>query len=587
MQVNNIQPHSIQTTKALANLGPMVLDIYNTFEFKTAPYAHQAVAFDTFKDFPYFAQFAEMGTGKSKIAIDIGVYKYLIDDIDAILIIAPNNVHAQWLKEQFPEHCSIPYRSFLWQSSKRPTKHYQISLDQFIIPKFKELKVFSTNVEAFQSEGVIPSVAKYVKNNRCFIIVDEATRIKTPTAKRSYTIHKLEKYGQRTILTGTPVTKSPFGLWSMFEYLKKNFFECNYYIFQARHGVMMSGVNQRSGKRYNTMIDEKTWAIAANQLKNLKEQRGGILMPDDWLIVSQNNGLSEKNVRFIEKQQDFVKFKRLDEIKEKIDPFTFYATKKECLPDLPGKLWDTIEIDMPKEQRRIYNELKNKLLVEYANEELTVKNKIALTTRLSQIVGGFFPFVEEEEITRNGETIQVLKKKAILIGKKNIKIERIKLELEEMSGFPIIIWARFIPELQMLYEELKKDYRACLYYGGTKQRAKDKMIDEFKAGEYDIFIGNPAAAGYGLNLQLSNNAFFYSNSFDVEARLQAEDRINRIGVRWTCLYKDFVFKNSIDQKMTKSILAGRNLNDYFKSHSLREIFNDKEGEEDETYYDRP
>jgi SNF2 family DNA or RNA helicase len=108
-----------------------------------------------------------------------------------------------------------------------------------------------------------------------------------------------------------------------------------------------------------------------------------------------------------------------------------------------------------------------------------------------------------------------------------------------------------------------------------------RIIDEFKAGEYDIFIGNPAAAGFGLNLQLASNAFFYSNSFDVEARLQAEDRINRIGVKCACMYKDFSFKNSIDQRMTKSIVAGRSLNDYFKNHSLREIFNDEEGEEDE------
>ena len=574
------RPHTTQTTETLQNLGPLILNVYNTFDFKTEPYSHQNRAFNTFKDFPYSANFGEMGTGKSKIAIDIATYKYLIGEIDAVLIVAPNNVHAQWLKEQYPVHCSTDYKSFLWQSVKRPTKYFNITIERFIMTESKKLKVLSTNVEAFQSEGIIPFVAKYVKNNRCFIIIDEATRIKTPTAKRSKTIQKLEKYGQRAILTGTPATKNPFGLWSMFEFLKKNFFECNSYIFQARHGVMMSGVNQRTNQRYQTMIDEKTWNITINQLNKIKEQRNGSLMPDDWLTISHMLGVSEKNVRFIEKQQTFVKYKRLDEIKEKIDPYTFYATKKECLPDLPGKLWSIIDIDMPKEQRKVYNELKSKLLVEYEHQELTVLNKVALSTRLAQLCGGFFPFDEETEITKNGEVIQVLKKKAMLIGKKNAKIERLKLELDELSDFPLIIWARFIPELQMLYEELKKDYNCCLYYGGTKKRAKDKMIDEFKAGEYDIFIANPAAAGYGLNLQRANNAFFYSNSYDVEARLQAEDRINRIGVKDVCLYKDFVFKNSIDQKITKAIVAGRDLNDYFKSHSLRELFNDEEEVED-------
>lgn len=573
-------PHNLATAQALNNLGPLVLDIYNTFSFKTEPYTHQAKGFDEFKDFDYSANFGEMGTGKSKMAIDIGVYKYLTKQIEAILIIAPNHVHSQWLREQFPIHCSIDYKSFLWQSEKRLRKYYQFELNQFLIPKSKKLKVLAVNVEAFQSDGIVSSVAQYVKNNKTFIIVDEATRIKTPTAKRSYTIHKLEKYGQRTILTGTPVTKSPFGLWSMFEYLKKNFFDCNYYIFQARHGVMMNGINQRTNQKYTTMIDEKTWAIAVSHLQKIKIQRGGTLMPDDWLTISHMLGISEKNVRFIEKQQDYVKFKRLDEIKAKIEPYTFYATKKECLPDLPGKFQDTILLDMPKEQRKVYNELKRNLLAEYDHKELTVLNKIALSIRLGQICGGFFPYTEEKITTKDGEEIITVVKKAQLIGSKNAKIERIKLEFEEMSGFPVIVWARFVPELRMLYDELKNDYRCCLYYGGTKSRDRLKIIDDFKAGEYDIFIGNPAAAAYGLNLQLATNAFFFSNSFDVEARLQAEDRINRIGVKSACMYKDFSFKNSIDQRITQSIIAGRSLNDYFKTHSLREIFNDEEEIED-------
>ena len=182
-------------------------------------YAHQQEAIDKCKDMEYFAIFMEMGTGKTRVAIKIAEHKYAKGDIDSILLIGPNHVHTQFVTEQMALHCSIPYKSFVWISSKKGTIAYQNMMDEFLTPKWPKLKVFAVNVEAFQSQGVIPYVATYLKNNKVFTIVDEATRIKNPTAKRSKTIHRIEKYGHRCILTGTPVTKSPLGLWSMFEFL--------------------------------------------------------------------------------------------------------------------------------------------------------------------------------------------------------------------------------------------------------------------------------------------------------------------------------------------------------------------------------
>jgi len=543
-------------------------------EFKTKPYDHQLKAFEQFKDAPFFALFMEMGTGKSKIAIDIATHKFEQGIIDSVLIIAPNHVHAQWVNEQFPEHCSIPYFSFIWNSAKAGGVLYNSMIEDFLTPKTHKLKVFVVNVEAFQADTIRHYVGIYVKNNKVFIIVDEATRIKTPTAKRSKIIHRLEKYGERCILTGTPVTKSPFGLWSMFEFLQHNYFEVNYFIFQARHGVMMQGINEKSGARYKTLIDEKTWNIAMNQLKKMAEMRGKAgLMETDFEDVGGGLSLSVKNVKFIWKQKAYKKFKRLAELKEKIDPVTFYAKKIDCL-DLPEKIYEEVYVEMSKEHRKVYNTLKKEMLVQYEGKDLTVVNKVALTTRLMQVAGGYFPYIEDKTIEMPLKTIIIQKKQGILIGKKNIKLERIKEDLEEMSQFPIIIWAKFIMELKAIYEELNKNYKCALYYGGTPSNERHTIIEDFKTGAYDIFIGNPSVAGFGLNLQKATTQLYYSNGFNVEERLQSEDRSHRIGVKRACLYKDFVFKNSIDEKITIAIINGRNMNDFFKSQSLREILED-------------
>ena len=525
------------------------------------PYAHQIEAFEKFKDSKYFSLFMDMGTGKSKIAIDICVYKFKKKEIDACLIIAPNNVHTQWMKEQFPIHCSIDYYPFTWSSVKKNNSLIKRKLEEFLVEeKGNRLKVLSVNVESFQSNAILPTIAEFVRNHNCFIIIDEVTRIKSPTARRSKTIHKLNKYGCRCILTGTPTAKSPFDLWSQFEFLKANYFECNYFIFQHRYGVMMKGVNNCTGGKYFTLIDEKTYSIASQKIKKMKEVRlDGKIMPDDYEALSVITGIPEKNIHFIENNPEYSRYKRLDELREYITKDVFIAKKEDCL-DLPPKVYEKIYVDMPKEQRKIYNNLKTKLLAQYEGQELTVLNKVALTTRLMQICGGFFPYTDEKKQAT-----------VLMIGAKNPKFEVLKEDMQETANEQIIIWAQFVKELELIYKELKNDFSCALYYGRTEQTERERIIKAFKAGEIKIFIGNPATAGFGLNLQTSTLQYFFSNSFRTENRLQAEDRSHRIGVKKTCVYKDIIMKNSIDESIFRNISTGRNLNDFFKNNSLREI----------------
>jgi len=538
------------------------------FKFKTEPYRHQLEQFNRHKDMEETALFDDMGTGKSKIAIDLAVYKYLTGQIDAVLIIAPNHVHTQWINEQFTNHCIIEYTKMTWHSSLINTQYFTNELEEFITPKSNILKVFAVNVEAFQSQTIIPHIAAYVKNNTVFTIIDEATRIKTPTAKRSMTIHRLQKYGQRCILTGTPVTKTPFSLWSMFEFLKHNYFGCNYFMFQARHGIMIQGINGRTKGRYKTLIDEKTWNIALSKLDKIYLQKGAKeLTYDDFTYVTLSTGLSEKILQFIWQNKTFKKYKKLDELKEQIEPITSYARKEDCL-DLPEKVYETIELEMTPEHKKIYKTLKTQLIVQYEDKELTALNKAALTTRLMQVCGGYFPYIETQEML-NGDIL--LEKHCKPIGKTNLKIEYIKDDVEEAGEGPIIIWAKFIVELEALYHALKNDYKCALYYGKTPNNERSKIIEDFKLGKYDIFIGNTATAGFGLNLQNATIQDFYSNDFNVENRLQAEDRSHRLGVKNFCLYKDFVYKDTIEEKIVKAIKAGRDMNDYFRTASLREI----------------
>lgn len=547
--------------------------------FKTVPYKHQEIGFNQFKDKEYGALFCDMGTGKSKIAIDLCVYNYEKKRINACLIIAPNGVHQAWMKEQFPLHCSIPYMPFVWKSVKVGTRFYQNQLNDFLVDRNPMLKVLSINVEAFQFDACLPFIAEYVKNHKPFIIVDEATRIKHNTAKRSKIIHKLNKYGIRFILTGTPTAKSPFDLWSQFEFLKANYFDCNYFVFQHRYGILAKGYNERSGAKFQTLIDEKQYKIVRSKIEQFAKMRGSAgLMPADYEAIAVTVGTSEKNIYFIEAHPEYTQFKNLDKLREVIAKDVYSVRKQDCL-DLPPKVYESIFVEMSKEQTRVYKNLKRELEVEYEGTVLTVANKVALTTRLMQITGGFFPFATEKAEIIHGVRFSKMVADSKPITDTNVKLNALLDDLEELSDeSQVIIWAAFVPELKMLYQELKKKYSCCLYYGGTSQAKREEFKIAFQKGQYKIFIGNAATAGFGLNLQNAPFQYFFSNTFKTEDRLQAEDRSHRNGVKTTVVCKDIIVKGTVDELIYKNIATGRNLNDFFKSVSLKEILHTEEEE---------
>lgn len=554
-------------------------------DFKTEPRPYQLKFFERFKDSPYFALFMDMGTGKTKVTLDVAAHKYLTGQIAALLVIAPNHVHEQWVADECPKHLAVPYEAMVWRSSWSSRPHYVRMLQDFTVRLTSKLKVFTVNVEAFQSDSVVPFIADFVHNNKCLIVVDEATRIKHNTAKRTKTIHKLEKYGQRAILTGTPVAQSPFNLWSMFEFLKRDYFGCNYFVFQHRYGILMRGTNQRTGGHFNVSIDEKAWGIVKSKLRQFAEMRGSAgLMPTDYEDIGALVGTSEKNVRFIATQDAFVEYKRLDELRDYVQKDVGSISFAEAAPEMPEPVYEVLYVDMSVEQKRVYKSLKEELMAEYGGRVVTVANKVALTTRLRQVTGGFFPYTEEEKhySPERREWYSQVVRAGQLIGNSSAKLDAIVEDLEEvdLTSMKVIVWACFVSELKHAYEQLRKDFKVALYYGETSDRERAVILRDFKAGRYDVLVANQATAGFGMNFQIAPLQYYLSNDEVIENRLQAEARNRRIDKMQVCVYKDVIVKHTYDEKVYASIKAGRDMNDYFKNTTVEELLTDTSEDEE-------
>ena len=112
---------------------------------KTKPFNHQAKALELGHKQRVFAYFMEMGTGKTKVAIDNANYLFENGEINDVIVIAPNSVYRNWESEIY-NHSKNKPDIFIWK------KHNLKKLAKY---KYNNFFFLLMNVEALsRSSGV-------------------------------------------------------------------------------------------------------------------------------------------------------------------------------------------------------------------------------------------------------------------------------------------------------------------------------------------------------------------------------------------------------------------------------------------------
>ena len=104
------------------------------FKFRLPPYEHQLKTFLETANYATYALFWEMGCGKSKTVIDNAAYLWECGKIDTLLVLAPNNVHRNWITDEVPAHMPRRHAPVIdmgfWESRKAKTiRHKKMALD--------------------------------------------------------------------------------------------------------------------------------------------------------------------------------------------------------------------------------------------------------------------------------------------------------------------------------------------------------------------------------------------------------------------------------------------------------------------------
>jgi SNF2 family DNA or RNA helicase len=459
------------------------------YQYKTKPFDHQQKVLDDSYNKEFFALFMEMGLGKSKVIIDTIGMLYKEKQIDSVLIIAPKGVYDNWVKGEIPNHLpdNIPRNIVRWTPSS--SKKFQEEMQEIVFDPFEGVKFFIVNVEAFSTDrGKKASYYFLKKNPDNIMVIDESTTIKNRKASRTKNLMQLSNHAKyRRILTGSPVTKSPMDLYSQCAFLDSMALgQASFFAFQNRYAIV------------------------------------------------------QKRVMGPRSFNEITGYRRLDELNELLNGFSSRTLKADCL-DLPEKIYIRRNVELTKEQTKLYDQMKKFALAQLEEGQLaTTASVLTQIMRLQQICCGYL-------VSDEGE-MKVLDSN---------RLTEMLAAIEECSG-KIIIWCNYTHDIIEIEKALSSKYggdSVATYYGATKQEDRQDTVDKFQDihNPLRFFVGQPKTGGYGITLTAANTIIYYSNSYDLEIRLQSEDRAHRIGQKKAVTYIDLIVENTIDEKIVKAL----------------------------------
>lgn len=455
-----------------------------------------------------FALFMEQGTGKTWTILADAERLYAAGKIDALLVIAPKGVHTNWINREIPAHMDVPHIiARAWKSGGG--KRHRASLDALLKPRDVgeplPLRVLAMNIDAIMTKDGYDFARRFLLVTRALIAIDESSRIKNPDAGRTKALMRLRPMAEYTrIASGTPITNAPVDVFAQMEFMESGLLgTTSYRAFVAEYAELMNN----NHPMMRNLIQRNPRAAQAQ-------------------IIARNPDGSPR-------------WRNLDKLQKLLAPHSYRVLKRDCL-DLPEKIYKVHEFDLSAAQMKAYELLdkEKRIAIPDSGDVLTVSD-LAQLVKLQQITSGFV------NPPGGGDPIYV--------GEDNPRLKALVDMVEDLNG-QFIVWARFREELRNIAAALAKaGLRVAEYHGGVNTADREAAVDGFQRGEIDVFVGQPQSGGIGLTLTNAETVIYYSNDFNLETRLQSEDRAHRIGTKRNVVYIDLVATGTIDEAIARAL----------------------------------
>ncbi len=459
------------------------------YEYRTKPFPYQQqITEDAEKE--YLSLFNDPGTGKSKIIIDQVSYLRQQGKVDALLVIAPNGVHRNWVAEEIPKHMPLATlaeaKCLVYHSSKAKSKKATDERERLL--KHNGLCVVVAAYEAATTDTFKLFMKRFFAKKRTFMVLDESHRIKKRDGKRKATIVAMGGHAlYRRILTGTPV-ETPVDIFSQLRFLNKDFWKSK---------------NLPTGAEFDAMF-----------------------------CVQVNRAFGGR-ASF----KQTVGYKNLDILQKYVAETGYRITMEMAGIHLPPVTYMKRYYEMFSEQRRMYEQLRSEFHTEFADGvEIDAEAAITRLLRLQQIICGYCGTVPGEPIKRISE-------------KENPRLD-LAVEILEDLPHPVLIWCKFLQDCSQLHDALGKQ---SLRYDGSVC-GDDRAIakEAFQKGDIKYLILTDAGAE-GITLVEAKTSLQYSHGFSMTKRIQKEARNVRIGQVDHTNVIDIICEGTVDNDIVNAL----------------------------------
>lgn len=473
------------------------------------PWAHQRNEWDRHRDEDARALLWQMRTGKTRATVDVAFYRAFDRfDVDGVLVLAPNGVHVNWIRRQVPQHAwhGMPWKGYAWQASER-TNPASVRQERELLAYREGLPFLAVNSESLVHPEATKLIQRFLKGRRVMLVVDESHNFRTPGSRRTKRIRALSKYCPvKRVLTGTVVDNSPLAAFTQFEILQKGALGFERFAEYEAFFAEYETVKTQGGRSF----------------PKLKEYRN------------------------------------LDELRRRIGEWSSVVLREDC-EDMSGLIQDQRVVLLTDEQRDAYKSLLKEFILELEDgAEVEAMEAGARIIKLQQILSGFV-------VGTDGRVHELVQDDA------NPRLQALVDELQGTNE-KAIVWCKFQEDIRRVVRALKKAGRNPVEYHGRihSQAKRQEAIDAFeKDPTVTDFVGQPAAGGSGLDLSAAGVIVWYSHTFDLIERSQADERASAIGGK-AVVVKDFVTPGTVDEYILANLESKRDVRESVSGRGLRD-----------------
>jgi hypothetical protein len=543
------------------------------YEPKTVPTDEQAKWLaETWADPIHFVAW-DCGTGKTKFLIDTAAAQFEAGMIDALVVIAPDGVHANFvlveLMKHLPDRLREKTESYIFNSKGSTTKREQQNMNALLARK--GFVIIAMPYDGLTTKAGTTFLRNFVetRRKRFLIAADESHRIKTESAERTKRAVAVSSYASaKRTLSGTPMTNAPWDYYSQVFFLDRGFWVRNgipnFEAFKVRFGVWDKGlhanvheglansVKMRTRKGRSMCADPECPArlkgCSDAMHRDMNYQVPGFFMRPDGKVLREYPVLD--------------KYRDLEVLKDMLAPILSRVTKDSL--GLPEKMPARPHyFTMGPENRKAYDALAEQSIAFIEGNMVSPRLAITLMLRLQQVAAGFVPL--------DVDLSSMMLEDPVHVFKDNGRLHQLE-ELVDGSSAPIIIWSHYRRCLDMICGMLQDNGRSFVRYDGTT--APDKrpgIIKAYSAGDIEFFVSNQQVGGEGVDLTASSSTIYYTNSHKLSERLQTEDRTHRKGQHRSCDYTDIIAADTVETPLVTGLQAKLDTASVITGDKLREL----------------